>query len=608
MRISVIAGKDMRRSTCDMISSTVRFRRLGLVLLASAAFSTGLRAQPPQRPANLPPGAVVQPLDSGASAELRRHLTALNENPRSVSALVGAGRAALEMGDPEAALTFFSRADELSPRDARIKAGMASAMAQLEQAPAALTLFAEAVQLGAPEAEIAGDRGLAYDSVGDPAQAQRDYALALRNRDDPEIRRRMALSLAISGQREAASRMIDGQLRRNDRAAWRTQAFILAMSGDTAGANRAAAGVMPAGMVQAMTPFLARLASLTPAQKALAVHFGHFPGNGNVQIASRGSATPPTAGASETVAPPTSRARPDAPGASVSPRRQWPVSPLENAMPGRGRAQVAELNPRVGPSSVPGPTTQSPASAPPPPSSPPVARFQSNAPNPGQPITSTAVPASTIDAAPGFSLAPSGAQPSLGTPPASSGAASPPPIVSVSARPFSEIAAVVNELREDEIVRAPAAAATSPMTDRQIADGLARERERANRAASPPARATSVAPQSTRTAARGSAPASARAARPASPSRHWVQIATVPDRAGLAGEFTRLRGRASEQLNGRVIYTAPYGRSSSRLLVGPFDTPRAAQEFVNRLGQSSVSAFAWTSEAGQEIERVQTRQ
>ena len=62
-------------------------------------------------------------------------------------------------------------------------------------------MFAEAVALGAPEAEIAADRGLAWDMLGDPARAQADYALALRREDDPEVRRRLALSLAISGQR-----------------------------------------------------------------------------------------------------------------------------------------------------------------------------------------------------------------------------------------------------------------------------------------------------------------------------------------------------------------------------------------------------------------------
>ena len=113
------------------------------------------------------------------------------------------------MGDAEASLGFFARADEVSPRNARVKAGMASAFVQLGQPQAALRLFAEAAALGAPAAEFAADRGLAFDMVGDPARAQQEYVLAMRIRDEPELRRRMALSLAISGQRDAALRLID---------------------------------------------------------------------------------------------------------------------------------------------------------------------------------------------------------------------------------------------------------------------------------------------------------------------------------------------------------------------------------------------------------------
>jgi tetratricopeptide (TPR) repeat protein len=141
------------------------------------------------------------------------------------------------MGDAEASLGFYARADEISPRNARVKAGMASAFVQLGQPQAALRLFEEAASLGAPAAEFAADRGLAFDMVGDPARAQQEYVLAMRNRDEPELRLRMALSLAITGQRDAALRLIDAQLRRHDRAAWRTQAFVLALTGDTAGAT-----------------------------------------------------------------------------------------------------------------------------------------------------------------------------------------------------------------------------------------------------------------------------------------------------------------------------------------------------------------------------------
>ena len=64
----------------------------------------------------------------------------------------------------------------------------------------------------------------------------------------------MALSLAISGQRDAALRVIDGQLRRHDRAAWRTQAFVLALTGDARGAEDIAGRMMPAANAQGWRP------------------------------------------------------------------------------------------------------------------------------------------------------------------------------------------------------------------------------------------------------------------------------------------------------------------------------------------------------------------
>src|SRR6185503_8646235 len=193
------------------ISSAMRGVRRGILLAATGIIMAAgpARAQEmEEEPARsrLPPGAVVQPLDSGPGAELRRNLTTLADNPRSLEALIGAGRAASQMGDGEAALGFFARADELSPNDARVKAGMGSALVQMERPEQALELCSHATALGAPEIEIAGDRGLARDMTGDPRRAQQDYALVLRRRSEPEVERRMALSLAISGQRDAALR------------------------------------------------------------------------------------------------------------------------------------------------------------------------------------------------------------------------------------------------------------------------------------------------------------------------------------------------------------------------------------------------------------------
>jgi Flp pilus assembly protein TadD len=548
--------------------------RRSLTLLAAgtlmAAPAAGQNRDAQSRPANLPPGAVVQPLDNGMGDELRRHIGALADDPRNVSALIGAGRAALAMGDPQAALTFFSRADEASPRDARAKAGMASALARLEQGQPALDLFAEAVALGAPEAEIAGDRGLAHDTIGDPARAQRDYAISLRHRDDPEVRRRFAISLAISGQRDAALRVIDGQLREQDRAAWRTQAFVLALTGDQAGAGRIVERMMPPQAAARMAPFLAQMAGLNPAQKALAAHFGHFPGNGATATASAGDARadpgalalaqngiPASTIRSRDAGPPSAAAR-RRPGAAETAGGREDIGPrpalsdTRSRLEERRRQQSLVARPgteRGADASVTAPPSSPQAAA----ETPAVARFQ-----PDTPAGNT----------PGFSLSPAGPQPGA--------AAAQPPLVEVQARPFTEIAAIVNELPQD-------APRPAPPASRPIA---------------PPA-AEPVRPAPPR-AQRQSA------ARPAHPSRHWVQIAGGANKATLPREFARLRGLAPDLLGGQQAWTTPLN-ATNRLLVGPFPSAREAQVFVNRLAAQNLSAFAWTSPQGQEIERLQTR-
>ena len=129
--------------------------RRSVALLATGTFmATAASAQAPQAPAQLPPGAIVQPLGPDSGAELRGYLTTLAENPRSLEALTGAGREALRMGDAEAALTFYGRASEIAPADPRIKAGMASALVRMGQPQTALPLFADAVSLGTPEADV----------------------------------------------------------------------------------------------------------------------------------------------------------------------------------------------------------------------------------------------------------------------------------------------------------------------------------------------------------------------------------------------------------------------------------------------------------------------
>jgi Flp pilus assembly protein TadD len=283
---------------------------------------------------------------------LSRHLRTLSDEPSSLSSLIGAGNAALELGDPRAAATFFARAEEIAPRDGRVKAGLGAAFLQLEQPHAALKFFGDATSAGLPERQVAGDRGLAHDLIGDTRSAQRDYRLALQGREDDEIRRRLALSLAIGGDRAGALQAIDPQLRRQDRAAWRTRAFILALTGDASGATNAADAVMTAENAAAMRPFFAQLPRLNPAQRASAVHFGHFPADGQpMQMAGAqgGPAGPAPLLADQAgtlMADSAARALP-----SRTPARE-PASSAPRRRPGVEEAEL-DTNARVGPGSRP---------------------------------------------------------------------------------------------------------------------------------------------------------------------------------------------------------------------------------------------------------------
>lgn len=233
-----------------------------------------------------PPAADALSLARGAaqrgdaSEALSRYLRVLASQPDNVEALAGAGRAALDVGDVNAATGFFARAEGRDPRNGAVKAGLAAAVLQTGDARTALRFFREATDLGVQPATIAADRGLAYDLRGDTRRAQADYQLALRTRPNDEVTRRLAVSQAISGDRAGALATLDPLLRRQDVPAWRTRAFVRAMTGDVAGASEDARAILPTPQAQALEPYFVRLAQLKPAEKAAAVDLGRFPAEG----------------------------------------------------------------------------------------------------------------------------------------------------------------------------------------------------------------------------------------------------------------------------------------------------------------------------------------
>jgi tetratricopeptide (TPR) repeat protein len=252
-------------------------RPLRRLLLPALLLTTALPAW-----SQMPSGATVQPLPKANDpAELLAGaLRTLAVEPNNLGALVTAGTNALALGDPNAAVGFFGRAQGVAPRDGRVKAGLGSALVQMEKPGEALRMFDEAVRLGIPEAQVARDRGLAYDLRGDPARAQRDYQIVLaQDPSDDGVRRRLALSQGISGNKDAAIATLDPLIRKRDIAGWRAQTFVLAMTGDAKGASNITHIMLPQ-QADALQPFLERLPQLSAADKARAVHFGEMPSQG----------------------------------------------------------------------------------------------------------------------------------------------------------------------------------------------------------------------------------------------------------------------------------------------------------------------------------------
>ena len=252
-----------------------------------------------------PPAAAhgsYSPYNETASAALARYVRNLASDPKDFDSLIGAGRAALELGDTQAAAGFFARADEINPRSPLPQAGMGAVSVDSGNAKGAMPYFTRAQQLGATPAMLGCDRGLAYDMLGQQAQAQADYRAALSGADADEARRRLALSLAISGDKANALATLAPMSASGDATTTRVRAFILALTGDSNAAMTAVDAAMP-GSWASVAPFLQRLPSLAAGQKAAAVNLGIFP-DANAPIVSYASTTPPPAPPVRPAAPP----------------------------------------------------------------------------------------------------------------------------------------------------------------------------------------------------------------------------------------------------------------------------------------------------------------
>ncbi|WP_147158499.1 SPOR domain-containing protein [Novosphingobium sediminis] len=220
---------------------------------------------------------VVQSLAPSPTKTLNTALARLARDPRDLTALLDAGGAALDLGDTDAAIGFLTRAEQVAPGTAGVRARMGIAMLRSNQPFEAIRWFDLADQTGFNRTEMATDRGLAYDLIGDNAAAQREYQLALSAGRNDEASRRYALSLVIAGDRRGAELVIQPLLERQDRGAWRVRTFIMAISGQSDEAEGIAKATMPADLAAAISPYLRYMPRLTPAQQAAAANLGRFP-------------------------------------------------------------------------------------------------------------------------------------------------------------------------------------------------------------------------------------------------------------------------------------------------------------------------------------------
>ena len=440
----------------------------------------------PEATAPVTPDALAMAQDAarrGDPAEaLSRYLRVLASAPDNVAALVGAGQAALTVGDGNAAAGFLARADALDPRNGSVKAGLAETMLQKGDARAALRLFQQASDLGVPPTTFAADRGLAYDLRGASKRAQAEYQLALRTKPDDETLRRLALSQAIGGDRAGAMATLDPLLRKQDVPAWRTRAFVLALTGAPGEAVSGAALVMPPDQVAALSPYLTRLGSLKAADKAAAIHLGRFPGE--------------------------------------KPASQQQAASASSARP-RLPIDSAALVPII----VPPPLLESGPVAP--------------------------APIRVASTFPG------------------------------SAMPLADPAEQARE-------RAQA-----------TADAKAAARAEAKDRAAAKARSDAAAREKKERAAE----AEERAAAKANPARHWVQVAGGANKSTLPRSWADLKEKWPKQLAGRSPWTLHY-RFTNRLLIGPFASSDAAQDWVSDRAKEGMSAFRVETNAGDPVERV----
>ena len=573
-------------------------------LVAGLMATAPVRAQP-SADADGTTGAVVQQLPNNDSMNLNAALARLGRNPRDMDALIEAGQAALTVGDVDAAVGFFRRAEQVSPGNPRVKAGLARALVRSGNPYDALPLFDDAERAGAMDPAIALDRGLAYDLVADNASAQRYYRQALAGGQNDEATRRLAISLAIAGDKRTSGTTLSPLLMRQDKASWRARAFALAIMGQTDEAITVVNGTLPAGLAAGIVPYLRYMPRLTPAQQAAAANFGQFPraseiGRDDPRVALYAGPTerrPALASADAGLIP---KGEPLGRNARSRDNRNNRDSRLSGRNANTQREQ--QRPPEVAVAETP---AQRLAAAFPP------ARLQP-APAPAAPFPAVIAPITPVQPAPApRSLAVSLPSPTPAAPAAPVIAArpalaetAPVPAVAVPMAPTPALPAspAVQPIPPARTISPP----IPPTPRRQSLAEAFSDLGRPTADASPASGAVDIRRiRPARVPAAGAA--SAVPAAPVHPSRIWIQLATGRDKAALGYDYRRISREAETAFKNKRAFVSNWGQTN-RLLTGPFDSEAAANAFLGQLRRANVNgAFVWTSPTGQVVDALAAR-
>jgi Flp pilus assembly protein TadD len=588
-------------------------------ILCALALSSGAFAQAVDESAleafdQATPAAPISSEPAGA-AELRAAMRRISFNPSDADAMADAGNASLALGDANAALNFFTRANALRPGNSRIVSGLATATVRTENPFEALRLFDQAVRLGANERSIALDRALAFDLLGNFGRAQQDYKLARTASTSDDLIIRQAVSLSLAGQKEAADAMLVPLLQRNSSTAWRARAFMLAARGELRESTKVAQGFMDASSAMRMERFFRLMPSLTAAQKAAAIHLGHFPTSQAVgrdseqvrRIASTLPQTPVVSGNNRLI--PSGAAL----GPKSTPARDDKNPPKPDRKRDRKAQERAEIQAvvanipeaqklpktdtsRLGTATARAKTEEAKTSR--------IASVGNNAlpvPETARPLVSAALPrpASTLTPAPTATAAVPAAIASVPTqsggsikealpisqaPAITAPASEPAPAVPVASSSFN-LGAIVGAIDIPESEQQPS----------QVPVDLKKLKPLAPKATAEPAKVAKVDPKVL---------AKAKAQKD-HPARYWVQIAAGNANA-LGFDYRKLNKTYTALLKSRSPYTSEWGRTD-RLLVGPFPDLKAAKKWEGDYKKAGGDAFMWKSEIGEVVNPLKTK-